>query len=295
MLLFLKQLVNGIQVGSIYALVALGYTMVYGIAKLINFAHGDFIMVGAYIALLTAPFLAATGIPVWLCVIPAILVTMTIGVLSERIAYKPLRGSPRISVLITAIGVSLFLENLAMLIFTPNPRPFPGFLPSKPIAIGSFQISFVAAFTILLSVVMMVGLTLFIKKTKMGKAMRAVSEDAGAAQLMGISVNNTISVTFAIGTALAAVAAVLYCQAYQQVEPLMGSTLGLRAFIAAVFGGIGILPGAMLGGMLMGIIESLTKAYVSTQLAEAVVYGVLIVVLIVKPTGLLGKKTSEKV
>jgi branched-chain amino acid transport system permease protein len=295
MLLFLKQLVNGIQVGSIYALVALGYTMVYGIAQLINFAHGDFIMVGAYIALLTGASFAAYGIPVWLCVIPAILGTMLIGVLSERIAYKPLRGSPRISVLITAIGVSLFLENLAMLIFTPNPRPFPGFLPSKPITIGSFQISFVAAFTILLSVVMMVGLTLFIKKTKMGKAMRAVSEDAGAAQLMGISVNTTISVTFAIGTALAAVAAVLYCQAYQQVEPLMGSTLGLRAFIAAVFGGIGILPGAMLGGMLMGIIESLTKAYVSTQLAEAVVYGVLIVVLIVKPTGLLGKKTSEKV
>ncbi len=295
MLLFLKQLVNGIQVGSIYALVALGYTMVYGIAKLINFAHGDFIMVGAYIALFTAPVLVSSGIPVWLCVVPAILVTMIIGVLSERIAYKPLRGSPRISVLITAIGVSLFLENLAMLLFTPNPRPFPGFLPTKPIIIGSFQISFVAAFTIALSVIMMVGLTLFIKKTKMGKAMRAVSEDAGAAQLMGISVNRTISVTFAIGTALAAVAAVLYCQAYQQVEPLMGSTLGLRAFIAAVFGGIGILPGAMLGGMLMGIIESLTKAYVSTQLAEAVVYGVLIVVLIVKPTGLLGKKTSEKV
>ena len=295
MLFFLKQLVNGIQVGSIYALVALGYTMVYGIAKLINFAHGDFIMVGAYIALFSGSALAAAGYPDWLCVVPAIAGTMAIGVLSECIAYKPLRGSPRISVLITAIGVSLFLENLAMRMFTPNPRPFPGFLPSKPIVIGAFQISFVAAFTIALSVIMMVGLTLFIKKTKMGKAMRAVSEDAGAAQLMGISVNTTISVTFAIGTSLAAVAAVLYCQAYQQVSPLMGSTLGLRAFIAAVFGGIGILPGAMLGGMLMGVIESLTKAYISTQLAEAVVYGVLIVILIVKPAGLLGKKISEKV
>ena len=292
----IKQLINGIQVGSIYALVALGYTMVYGIVKLINFAHGDFIMVGGYVALTVIPVLVGAGLSPWLCIIVAILFCALLGMATERVAYKPLRGAPKISVLITAIGVSLFLQNLFMLIFSPNPKPFPNFLDYPPLALGeNFQISFVTLLTILLSLVIMVGLQFFIQKTKMGKSMRAVSEDPGAAQLMGINVNRTISVTFAIGSGLAAVASVLYCSAYPLVEPTMGSVLGLRAFIAAVFGGIGMIPGAMVGGLLMGVVESLTKAYISSQMSDAVVYGILILVLLVKPTGLFGKNVREKV
>ncbi len=292
----IKQLINGIQVGSIYALVALGYTMVYGIVKLINFAHGDFIMVGGYVALTVIPVLVSAGLSPWLCIIVAILFCALLGMATERVAYKPLRGAPKISVLITAIGVSLFLQNLFMLIFSPNPKPFPNFLDYPPLALGeNFQISFVTLLTILLSLVIMVGLQFFIQKTKMGKSMRAVSEDPGAAQLMGINVNRTISVTFAIGSGLAAVASVLYCSAYPLVEPTMGSVLGLRAFIAAVFGGIGMIPGAMVGGLLMGVVESLTKAYISSQMSDAVVYGILILVLLVKPTGLFGKNVREKV
>ncbi len=292
----IKQLINGIQVGSIYALVALGYTMVYGIVKLINFAHGDFIMVGGYVALTVIPVLVSAGLSPWLCIIVAILFCALLGMATERVAYKPLRGAPKISVLITAIGVSLFLQNLFMLIFSPNPKPFPNFLDYPPLALGeNFQISFVTLLTILLSLIIMVGLQFFIQKTKMGKSMRAVSEDPGAAQLMGINVNRTISVTFAIGSGLAAVASVLYCSAYPLVEPTMGSVLGLRAFIAAVFGGIGMIPGAMVGGLLMGVVESLTKAYISSQMSDAVVYGILILVLLVKPTGLFGKNVREKV
>ena len=292
----IKQLINGIQVGSIYALVALGYTMVYGIVKLINFAHGDFIMVGGYVALTVIPVLVSAGLSPWLCIIVAILFCALLGMATERVAYKPLRGAPKISVLITAIGVSLFLQNLFMLIFSPNPKPFPNFLDYPPLALGeNFQISFVTLLTILFSLVIMVGLQFFIQKTKMGKSMRAVSEDPGAAQLMGINVNRTISVTFAIGSGLAAVASVLYCSAYPLVEPTMGSVLGLRAFIAAVFGGIGMIPGAMVGGLLMGVVESLTKAYISSQMSDAVVYGILILVLLVKPTGLFGKNVREKV
>lgn len=294
-LMFLKQLINGIQVGSIYALVALGYTMVYGIVKLINFAHGDFIMVGAYTAVLTVPMLASVGAPLWLCLVAAVVVCAALGVITERIAYKPLRGSPSLSVLITAIAVSLLLQNLCLVLFTSTPRTFTQVFPVPALNIGPLQVSGVTLLTIVLSVVSMVGLQLFVKKTKMGKSMRAVSEDGQAALLMGISANRTISLTFAIGSGLAAVAAVMYCSAYPVADPYMGSMLGLKAFIAEVLGGIGIIPGAMLGGFVVGIVESMTKTYISTQLADAVVFGILIVVLLVKPTGIFGKNTGEKV
>ena len=294
-ILFLNQIINGIQVGSIYALVALGYTMVYGIVKLINFAHGDFIMVGAYVALFTIPALVSVGLPAWLCVVVAIVACALLGMLTERIAYKPLRGSPSLSVLITAIAVSLFLENLFMIFFTSASKPFPTVFSADPISIGKIQTNAVTIVTILLSVVCMVLLQLFVKKTRMGKAMRAVSEDAGAAMLMGVNSNVTISMTFAIGSGLAAVASVMYCSAYPLANPYMGSMLGLKAFIAAVLGGIGIIPGAMLGGFVIGLVESLTKAYISSYLADAVVFGILIIVLLVKPTGILGKNVGEKV
>lgn len=289
---FLLQLINGLQVGSIYALIALGYTMVYGIVKLINFAHGDIIMVGAYAVLLTMTVL---GWPVYLSIPFSILVCAAMGVLIERVAYKRLRSYARISALITAIGVSLLLENSAQLIFSPTACPFPTIVSMPLIVIGSLRVSFITVLTLAISVLLMILLTIFVKRTKTGKAMRAVSEDMGAAQLMGINVNTTISITFAIGSGLAAIGAVLYCASYPQVTPTMGMMPGLKAFIAAVLGGIGIIPGAMLGGFIMGIAESLTKGFISTQLADAVVYGILIVVLLVKPAGILGKKISEKV
>lgn len=292
---FLNQLINGLQVGSIYALVALGYTMVYGIVQLINFAHGDIIMVGSYISLFSVPILVGMGMPVWFCIFPAVILCAILGMLSERIAYRPLRNSPRISSLITAIGISLFLENAAQLLFTPNPRSFPKVFASENINLGSISVNYGVMITIVVSLIIMVALQLFVKKTKLGKAMRAVSEDEGAARLVGINVNSTIQLTFAIGSALAAVASVLYVSAYPQVQPLMGSMLGLKAFVAAVLGGIGIIPGAMIGGIIMGIIESLTKAYISSQLADAVVFGVLILVLLVKPSGIFGKNVREKV
>lgn len=295
MVLFLKQVINGIQVGSIYALVALGYTMVYGIVKLINFAHGDFIMVGGYMTLIAIPFLVSTGLPVWLCVIFAILICSLLGITTERVAYKPLRSSTRISVLITAISVSLLLQNLFMIIFTPTPRSFPTLITYEGISVGGIKISGVTIVTIAISLFVMVLLQLFVKKTKMGKAMRAVSEDEGAAMLMGVNTNTTISVTFAIGSGLAAIAAVMYCSAYPFVDPYMGSMLGLKAFVAAVLGGIGIIPGAMLGGFVVGLVESLTKGYISSTLADAVVFGILIIVLLVKPTGIYGKNVGEKV
>ncbi len=295
LILFVKQLINGIQVGSIYALVALGYTMVYGIVKLINFAHGDFIMVGAYVTLATVPFLITCGLPAWACILVAVVICALLGVTTERVAYKPLRNSPRISALITAIGVSLFLQNAFALAFSPEPQAIQTIFRLNAVNIGEIQVAGVTLLTIVLSVVIMLLLQLFVKKTKMGKAMRAVSEDSAAAQLMGINVNTTISVTFAIGSALAAVAAVMYCAIYPQVDPYMGSLLGLKAFIAAVLGGIGVIPGAMLGGFVIGIAESMTKAYISSQLADAVVFGILIIVLLVKPTGILGKNVGEKV
>lgn len=294
LIVFIKQFVNGIQVGSIYALVALGYTMVYGIVKLINFAHGDFIMVGGYVVVFTTPFLANLGVPAWLCVLAAVAVCSAIGVLTEKIAYKPLRGAPSLSVLITAIAVSLCLQNLALIFFSSSPRPMSAVFDVAPVTIGSIQFSGISILTILMSVALMVALQLFIKKTRVGKAMRAVSEDSQAAILMGISTNKTISLTFAIGSGLAAMAAVMYCSAYPQVQPYMGSMLGLKAFIAAVLGGIGSIPGAMLGGILIGLVESITRHF-NSQLADAVVFAILIVVLLVKPAGIMGKNVGEKV
>ena len=294
LIVFIKQFVNGIQVGSIYALVALGYTMVYGIVKLINFAHGDFIMVGGYVVVFTTPFLANLGVPAWLCVLAAVAVCSAIGVLTEKIAYKPLRGAPSLSVLITAIAVSLCLQNLALIFFSSSPRPMSAVFDVAPVTIGSIQFSGISILTIVMSVALMVALQLFIKKTRVGKAMRAVSEDSQAAILMGISTNKTISLTFAIGSGLAAMAAVMYCSAYPQVQPYMGSMLGLKAFIAAVRGGIGAIPGAMLGGILIGLVESITRHF-NSQLADAVVFAILIVVLLVKPAGIMGKNVGEKV
>lgn len=292
---FLLQIINGLQIGSIYALISLGYTMVYGIAQLINFAHGDIIMVGAYVSLFSIPFFTKMGLPVWLTMIPAIVVCVLLGMLTERIAYRPLRNSPRISNLITAIGVSLLLENSFMKLFTPNTRPFPKVFTQDPILIGNLHLNYGTIVTILVTLVLSIGLQYFMKKTKYGKAMLATSEDYGAAQLVGINVDHTIQLTFAIGSGLAAIAAVLYVSAYPQVQPLMGSMPGIKAFIAAVLGGIGILPGAVLGGFILGIVESLTRAYISSQLADAIVFSILIIVLLVKPTGILGKNMREKV
>lgn len=293
--LFIKQVINGIQVGSVYALVALGYTMVYGIVKLINFAHGDFIMVGGYVAVFFIPFLLNMGVPAWVSVVASVAVCALIGVLTEKIAYKPLRGAPSLSVLITAIAVSLFLENLALLLFSSAPRPVSNVFNMQPVNVGPVQFSGISVITIVLSLIIMAALQLFIQGTRMGKAMRAVSEDGKAAILMGISTNRTISLTFAIGSGLAGIAAVMYCAAYPQVQPYMGTMLGLKAFVAAVLGGIGSIPGAMLGGILIGLVESMTKGYISTQLADAVVFSILIIVLLVKPTGIFGKNVGEKV
>lgn len=289
---FLAQLVNGLSLGSIYALIALGYTMVYGICKMLNFAHGDVIMVGAYtlsIAMSTLHF------PPFLSIIVSMFVCALLGVTIERIAYKPLRQASPLAVLITAIGVSYFLQSSALLIFGSTQRNVESAIKVPSLSVGDFTISGNAIFTLAITIVLMVCLTWFINKTMTGKAMLAVSEDKGAAQLMGVNVNKTIAVTFLIGSALAAVAGVLYIASYGFVGPYTGSLPGIKAFVAAVLGGIGSVPGAMLGGILLGIIESLSKAYISTQLADAIVFGVLIVVLLVKPTGLLGKKVIEKV
>ena len=289
---FVSQIINGLHVGSIYALIALGYTMVYGIVKLINFAHGDVIMVGSYVVLIS---LTEMHVPFWIAIIIAVVFCALLGMLIERFAYKPLRNASRISPLITAIGVSLLLQNIAMIIFSANPKPFPNVISGEPIQIGGIQIGPVTIFTILVSVFLMIVLEFFISKTKMGKAMRAVSEDAGAATLMGININTTIAITFAIGSGLAAVGGALYSSAYPIVDPYIGSMLGLKAFIAAVLGGIGKVRGAMLGGFIIGVSECLTKGYVSSQLSEAVVFAILILVLLVKPSGILGQNIREKV
>ena len=288
----IEQLNNGLRTGSIYALIALGYTMVYGIAKMINFAHGDIIMVGAYalyvfIALLKMPVIVAVLFTIGLCAV--------LGIVIERIAYKPLRKAPPLAVLITAIGVSFFLQNAALLIFKANPIPFESIVNVKTVKIGNISIAGITIVTLLVTLVSMIILTLFINKTKAGSAMRAVSEDKGAAQLMGINVNRTISMTFAIGSALAAVAGILFLSQYQSLKPTMGALPGIKAFIAAVLGGIGSVPGAMLGGIILGIIESISKAYISSELSDAIVFGVMILVLLLKPSGLLGKNRIEKV
>ncbi len=290
----LNYLITGLGLGSVYALIALGYSMVYGIAKMLNFAHGDIIMVGAYTAFFA---LSRFNLPVAAAVLLSVAVCVVLGVVIEKLAYKPLRQATSLSVLITAIGVSYFLQNGAQLIWSSNTKMFPAAFGNGALSLfgGQLSISYLTLITIGTCIVIMIALTAFINKTKTGKAMRACSEDKGAAALMGINVNTIISITFAIGSGLAAVAAVLLCSAYPTVSPTLGSMPGIKAFTAAVFGGIGSIPGAFLGGLLLGVIETFTKAYISTQLSDAIVFGVLIVVLLIKPTGLLGKKISEKV
>ena len=292
---FISYLINGISLGSVYAIIALGYTMVYGIAKMLNFAHGDVIMVGAYIVLTCV---TGAGLNPIVAIIIATVACTIFGIVIEGVAYRPLRNAASpLAVLITAIGVSYLLQNLALLIFGSNTKSFPGVikLPNLKLAGGKLTITGTTILTIVLCIVIMVGLMLFINKTKAGQAMLAVSEDKGAAQLMGINVNKTISMTFAIGSALAAIAGVLLCSAYPSLTPYTGAMPGIKAFVAAVFGGIGSVPGALIGGIILGIIEILGKAYISSQLADAIVFAVLIVVLLVKPTGILGKNIQEKV
>ncbi len=292
MSLIISQLINGLQSGSIYALVALGYSMVYGIIMLLNFAHGDIIMVGAYVAwLVMVRFSFHPGIAIVLAIIACTLLGVTI----EKVAYTPLRKSPRLSLLITAIGVSFLLENLAQRFFGAGAKSMPTLISGAPLKIGSQTISFTAFITIVISVIAMVALTFLVQKTKMGKAMRAVSEDMGAAQLMGINLNRTISFTFALGSALAGIGSILYCCAYPQASPTMGSMLGLKAFVAAVLGGIGSIPGAMIGGFAIGLAEAIVAAIGLSVWKDGVVFAILIIVLIVKPTGLLGRVINEKV
>ena len=292
---FISYLINGLSLGSVYAIIALGYTMVYGIAKMLNFAHGDVIMIGAYVTLMG---MTKSGLSPIVSVLIAVVVWTALGMVIERVAYKPLRNAASpLAVLITAIGVSYLLQNVALLIFGANAQSFPSAVKWEGISLadGALNVSGETIVTIVICVVIMVVLMTFIKKSKAGQAMRAVSEDKGAAQLMGINVNGTIALTFAIGSALAAIAGVLLCSAYPSLTPYTGAMPGIKAFVAAVFGGIGSIPGAFIGGILLGIIEILGKAYISSQMADAIVFAVLIIVLLVKPTGLLGKNIQEKV
>ena len=293
MTVFIQYLVNGLSMGSVYAIIALGYTMVYGIAKMLNFAHGDVIMVGAYVSFCATSYL---GLPGWASVVLSCVVCTVLGVLIEGLAYKPLRQAGPLAVLITAIGVSYFLQNAAQLLWGATPKNFTSLVTFQvPEFLAKFNVSAVSLVTIVACLVIMAGLMFFTGKTKMGKAMRAVSENKEASTLVGINVNRTIVTTFAIGSGLAAVAALMYCAQYHTVTTTMGSMLGLKAFVAAVMGGIGLIPGAMLGGIVVGIIEALVTAYISSSLANAVVFLILIVMLLVKPAGILGKNVGEKV
>ena len=291
---FVSYILNGISLGSVYAIIALGYTMVYGIAKMLNFAHGDIIMVGSYVAFIA---INSMGLPVPVSILLSVVVCTVLGMVIERVAYKPLRHASKLAVLITAIGASYFLQNVALLIFGANTKSFTSIVGngSVQLAGGALSVTMVTIVTVIACVVIMIGLMAFMKYSKAGHAMLAVSEDDGAAQLLGINVNATIALTFAIGSGLAAIAGVLLCSAYPSLTPYTGSMPGIKAFVAAVFGGIGSIPGAFIGGILLGVIEILGKAYISSQLADAIVFAVLIVVLVVKPTGLLGKQIQEKV
>ena len=290
---FLQYTINGISIGAVYAIIALGYTMVYGIAKMLNFAHGDVIMVGAYLSFSVTSYLHMSP---YLSILVAMVGCVVLGVVIEALAYRPLRGAPSLAVLITAIGASYFLQNAAQLLFGADPKNFTPVVSGQITLFGGqLRIQNVALLTVAVCIIIMVGLTVFTGKTKMGKAMRACSEDKGAAQLMGINVNATISMTFAIGSALAAIAGVLLCSYSPVLLPTTGSMPGIKAFTAAVFGGIGSIPGAFLGGILLGIIEAMAQAYISTQLSNSILFAVLIVVLLVKPSGLLGKYVPEKV
>lgn len=294
MMSFISYLLSGISLGSVYAIIALGYTMVYGIAKMLNFAHGDILMVGGYTAFIA---FNQMGLPIPLAVLLSMAVCTALGVLIERIAYKPLRNANSLAVLITAIGVSYLLQNLALLLFSANPKSFTSFVKISPIKLagGNLTISGETVVTIAVGAIVAVCLLLFIHRTKAGQAMLAVSEDKGAASLMGVNVNATIALTFAIGSALASVAGILLCSAYPSLTPTTGAMPGIKAFVAAVLGGIGSIPGAFIGGILLGILENLSKAYISSKLSDAIVFSVLIVVLLIKPTGILGKKIMEKV
>lgn len=292
---FVTYLINGISLGSVYALIALGYTMVYGIAKMLNFAHGDVIMVGAFVVYTLCNIMGLSPI---LGILVSVIICTLLGMLIERVAYKPLRkASSPLAVLITAIGVSYLLQNVALLIFKADTKSFSSVVSLAPLRLagGQIIISGETIVTILTCFAVMSGLMLFINKSKAGQAMLAVSEDKGAAQLMGINVNGTIALTFAIGSALAAIAGVLLCSSYPALTPYTGSMPGIKAFVAAVFGGIGSIPGAFIGGILLGVIEIFGKAYISSQMADAIVFAVLIIVLLVKPTGLMGKNIQEKV
>lgn len=291
---FISYLINGVSLGSVYAIIALGYTMVYGIAKMLNFAHGDVIMVGGYVVFTTV---STWGMPPIAGLIISVCVCTILGMVIERVAYKPLRNATPLAVLITAIGVSYLLQNIALLIFSASPKSFTSIvtIPALSLADGQIIVSGETIVTIISCVVIMIALMLFIRKTKAGQAMLAVSEDRGAATLMGVNVNGTIALTFAIGSGLAAIAGVLLCSAYPTLTPYTGAMPGIKAFVAAVFGGIGSIPGAFIGGILLGVIENLAKAYISSQMADAIVFAVLIVVLLVRPTGILGKKMNEKV
>lgn len=294
MMSFISYLLNGLSLGSVYAIIALGYTMVYGIAKMLNFAHGDILMVGGYTAFIAFNSL---GLPIPVAILVSMVVCTLLGITIEKIAYKPLRQANSLSVLITAIGVSYLLQNLAQLIFSANPKSFSSFVPLKPVKLagGQLTISGETIVTIVTCIIIVAGLVTFINKTKAGQAMLAVSEDKGAATLMGVDVNGTISLTFAIGSALAAIGGILLCSAYPTLTPTTGAMPGIKAFVAAVLGGIGSIPGAFVGGIILGVLENLAKAYISSKLSDAIVFSVLIIVLLVKPTGILGKKIMEKV
>ncbi len=295
-LIFVQQLINGLSLGSIYALIALGYTMVYGIVKLINFAHGDVMMVGAYAGYFVLCAMGTTPIGMICAFLASMVMCALLSLVIERLAYRPLRNAPRLNSLITAIAVELILQNtMRVLPFVgPDPRQFPT-MATKTFTLGVVSISNIQMIVIIFSAVLMIVLNYIVNYTKTGKAMRAVSYDLGAASLMGISVNRTIAFTFVLGSVLAGAGGVLYATAYPQIDPVMGYIPGLKAFVAAVLGGIGSIPGAMIGGVILGIAETMTKAYLSSQYADAISYTILIIILLVKPTGILGTKTHVKV